>query len=371
MKVFRLEKYLAQHEFTAKYLLCCSDAESFSMSEILGMANEEERDLWDGLRLSYTEVPGLPALRARVAESMYNGLGPENIFMFAGAGEGIFCALKQLAGPMEHIIVITPCYQSLLEVPQSTGAEITEVELRPENEWRIDLNQIEAAIRPNTKCIVVNFPHNPTGQIIEEEELKALIALCEPRGIWLFSDEVYRMLGDRSMTSPVANLYSRGLSLGVMSKSFGLAGLRVGWVASQDREILKKMEQLKHYTSICNSAPSEILSLIALRNKDVLLERNNSIVADNLALLDGFFAEHSELFEWVRPRGGCVGFVKYKAGPAQAFCDYVLREKNLLLLPESVYNYHGNYFRIGFGRSNMPEALEQLRDFCAGNAGIR
>jgi aspartate/methionine/tyrosine aminotransferase len=366
MNAFKLEEYLAKYEFSAQYLLCCSDAESFEMSDILDMADNEENDLWNNLRLSYTEAMGLTILRNTVAQGLYPGLDSDNILMFAGAEEGIFCALHALIETGDHVIVLTPCYQSLLEIPKLKGAQVTEVQLREENNWCIDLNTIQNAIKSNTKCIVINFPHNPTGQVIEEEELKALIGICESRGIWLFSDEVYRLLGvpNTPWASAAATCYDKGLSLGVMSKAFGMAGLRIGWLACQDKKMLKKIEHVKHYTSICNSAPAEILSLISLRNKDKILERNNKIVTDNLKLLDQFFIDYSHLFEWVRPQGGCVGFVKYKGEESiEFFCERLVSKQNVLLMPASIYDYSSNHFRIGFGRKNMPQCLDQLKEF--------
>ncbi|HJK86387.1 MAG TPA: aminotransferase class I/II-fold pyridoxal phosphate-dependent enzyme [Candidatus Megaira endosymbiont of Nemacystus decipiens] len=366
MNIFKLEDYLAKYEFSAKYLMCCSDSESFTMSEVLDMANDEEKNLWNNLRLSYTETLGLPPLRASVIQNVYNGLESENILMFAGAEEGIFCTLYTLIESKDHVIVLTPCYQSLLEIPKLKGASVTEIELKEKNAWRPCLNTIKEAIKPNTKCVIINFPHNPTGQVIQEDELKSLIDICESKGIWLFSDEVYRLLGTPNSfwAPPVACLYGRGVSLGVMSKAFGMPGLRVGWIACQDKMMLKKIEYMKHYTSICNSAPAEVLSLIALRNKNKILQRNNKIVTKNLKLLDRFFTEYKHLFEWVRPQGGCVGFVNYKRNESvDLFCKRLVNKQSLLLLPASVYSYSGNYFRVGFGRKNMPHCLDLLKEF--------
>lgn len=366
MKIFKLEEYLSKYEFSARYLLCCSDSESFSMSEIIELAGSQEKDLWSNLRLGYTEANGLPALRETVAHELYPGLESDNILMFAGAEEGIFCALNSLIVAKDHVIVLTPCYQSLLEIPNFKGAEVTEVELKETNNWRIDLNTIRDSMRPNTKCIIINFPHNPTGQVIEEEELQSLVDLCASQDIWLFSDEVYRLLGKprEHWAPPAASIYDKALSLGVMSKAFGMAGLRIGWVACQNKDLLKKIEQMKHYTSICNSAPAEILSLISLKSKEKILQRNNKIVFDNLKLLDKFFIKYSHLFEWVRPQGGCVGFVRYKGpGSVDSFCSRLLNKQNVLLMPSSIYDYQNNYFRIGFGRKNMPECLDQLKEF--------
>lgn len=368
MNIFRLEEYLAQYEFSAKYLLCCSDAESFGLSELLDMACVEEKRLWDSLRLGYTEVSGAPLLREAVAKGLYEGLTADHILMFAGAEEGIFCALHTLIEKGDHIIVLTPCYQSLIEVPKLKGARVTEIVLQEANGWRIDVAQVAAAMTVETKCIIINFPHNPTGQVIEQVTLQALVNVCAQKGIWLFSDEVYRFLGqpDRPWASPAADLYDKAISVGVMSKAFGLAGLRVGWIACQNKSMLQKIAYMKHYASICNSAPSEILSLIALNNKELILARNNQIIIDNLKLLDQFFSDYVEDFSWVRPQGGCVGFVKYEKNESvDEFCDRLVKKRNVLLMPASIYHHNTQHFRIGFGRKNMPECLEQLRLFLA------
>ncbi|WP_010297967.1 aminotransferase class I/II-fold pyridoxal phosphate-dependent enzyme [Candidatus Odyssella thessalonicensis] len=366
MNIFKLEDYLAKHEFSTQYLLCCSDAESFDMVEILSMASTEDMKLWNNLRLSYTESPGLSILRKTVANTLYKGLSEDNILMFAGAEESIFCALHTLIEPSDHVIVLTPCYQSFIEIPKLKKVDISEIQLKEEHQWRIDLKAIQYAIKCNTKCIIINFPHNPTGQVIEEDELKGLVDICESKGIWLFSDEVYRLLGlpNKQWAPPAACLYDKALSVGVMSKAFGMAGLRIGWIASQDQAILKKIQHTKHYTSICNSAPAEILGLIALHNKDKILERNNHILEANLNLLNQFFMEYSHLFEWVKPQGGCVGFVRYKGSEViDSFCERLVQEKGVLLMPASIYNYESNHFRIGFGRWNMPQCLEKFREF--------
>lgn len=368
--IFKLEAYLAKYEFSAPYLLCCSDAESFAMQDIISMATPTDKNLWNHLTLGYTEVAGLPLLRAQIAKSLYPQLNAENIFCVAGAEDGIFCALHALCNAGDHVIVLTPCYQSLLEIPKLKGALVTTIALREEQYWRIDLETIKQAIKSNTQGLIINFPHNPTGQIITETELKDLVALCERHGLWLFSDEVYRLLG--SLTAPcappAAEIYPKAISLGVMSKAFGMAGLRIGWLACQDPSLLKKIEWVKHYTSICNSAPAEIISLIALKNKDRILMRNNEIVADNLKLLDKFMDEYQPLFEWVRPSGGCVGFVKYKAQESvESFADRLVKAQGVLLMPASVYDVESNHFRIGFGRKNMPKSLAQLKYFLSHN----
>ena len=253
-----------------------------------------------------------------------------------------------------------------MEVPKLKGASVKTVEFREENEWRIDLDDIRKAIRPTTKCIVINFPHNPTGQVITQEELSSLVDFCNQNYLLLFSNEVYRLLGTprTPWAKPAAEIYSKALSLGVMSKAFGMAGLRVGWIACQDSSLLKKIEYMKHYTSICNSAPAEILSLITLNKKEQILARNNEIVATNLSLLDSFMGKYQQLFSWVRPQGGCVGFVQYKGDASiDDFSDKLVKQTGILLMPASIYDYRSNHFRVGFGRKNMPEILGKLENF--------
>jgi aspartate/methionine/tyrosine aminotransferase len=366
INIFKLEKYLSQYEFKAKYLLCCSDAESFEMQEIIAIADEQDRLLWNNLRLGYTDDAGLPILRQEIANSFYPGLDADNILCFAGAEDGIFCSLNVLCEPSDHIIILTPCYQSLLEIPQFRSSDITKIALKEENQWKIDIDAISKAIKSNTKIIIINFPHNPTGQIVTNQELKDLVALCQKHDIWLFSDEAYRLLGNpkQDWAKPAAICHQKAISLGVMSKAFGMAGLRIGWIACQNKEILQKIKELKHYTSICNSGPSEIISLIALKNKDKILARNNEIVRSNLALFNDFLSNHRDHFSWVEPSGGCVGFVNYKADePVADFCKNLVEKQSVLLMPANIYDFDSNHFRIGMGRKNMPIALEKLNDF--------
>jgi len=366
MNIFKLEEYLAKYEFTAPYLLCCSDAESFSMQEVLALANNEEKLLWQNLTLGYTEPQGLPLLRKGIASAQYHSLQSEHILCFAGAEDGMFCALHTLCEEGSHVIVFSPCYQSLLEIPVEKGAEVTEIVLKEENEWKIDLTELRAALKKNTKGIIINFPHNPTGQVITQQELQDLVDLCKEYDLWLFSDEVYRLLGkpNESWSNPAAEIYNKAISVGVMSKAYGMPGLRIGWIACKDTNLLKKIEYVKHYTTICNSAPSEILALIALRNQEVILARNNKIVSGNLLLLDDFINKYSALFSWVRPEGGCVGFVNYKGSESvDDFAQRLVRDKGVLLMPASIYSHTSNHFRIGFGRKNMGQALDRLIEF--------
>lgn len=362
---FKLERYFARYEFSAPYLLCSSDIEGWRLKDLLALADPDALARWEGLTLGYTESTGLPALRAEIA-ALYPGLAPEDVLTFAGAQEAVFVLMNVLLGPGTHAVVTWPGYQSLYEVARATGAEVTLLPLREEDGWAFDVEALRAALRPDTKLVVVNFPHNPTGALPDRATFEALCALCDARGIHLLSDEVYRLLEyDARDTLPAAaERTPRGISLGVMSKALGLAGLRVGWLACRDADVLRRCMAFKDYTTICNSAPSEVLSLIALRAKEQVLARSRSILASNLALLDAFFARHADTFRWVRPRAGSVAFPRLlRDTPVARFTEDLVQREGVLLLPGGVYDFPGNHFRLGLGRLNLPDALGRLERY--------
>ena len=364
---FKLETFFSRWEFTARHHLCASDLESMTVGALLELADDADRQRWDELRLGYIETFGTPELRAAIAATFVERTSAD-ILVFAGAEEGIFTAMQVLLSADDHAIVVTPNYQSAETLPGGI-CEVTAVALDEAGDWDLDVDRVRDALRPNTRLISINFPHNPTGKIISHDRLEALIAIARERDLWIFSDEVYRLIErDPAMRLPqVADVYEKGLSLNVMSKSYGLPGLRVGWIASSDRELLGKMERVKHYLSICNSAPSEVLATIALKARDHILERNRGIVDENLRKLDRFFAEFPDLFEWSVPDGGCVGFPRYLGSDGvERFCERLVNDAGVLLLPANIYeSAYGptpaDRFRIGYGRLGLEEGLDAMR----------
>jgi aspartate/methionine/tyrosine aminotransferase len=362
IRPFALERYFAEYEFSVELLLCSSDVESFALRELLALADDEARALWEGLTLGYTETAGHPLLRAEIA-ALYPGLEADDVLVFAGAQEAIFAFAQAALGDEDHAVVVTPAYQSLHEVARAAGAQVSTVELEHESGWALDLDEVRGALRPDTRAIVVNFPHNPTGAHIDRATLDGLVELAEDAGAHLFSDEVYRWLEHppAALLPGAAELSAHALSLGVLSKTFALPGLRIGWLACRDRELLARIAAIKDYTTICSSAPSEILALIALRRRDDVVARSRAIVDANLPLLDDFFARWDGVFEWVRPRGAAIGFPRLLAPTSiDDFARELVAEEGVLLLPGSIYEHPGSHFRLGFGRRNMPEALARL-----------
>jgi aspartate/methionine/tyrosine aminotransferase len=358
---FALERYFAGREHAARHLLGSSDIEGMRLDELLELADPDGERRWRELTLGYTETAGLPALREEIA-SLYDRIAPDEVQVVSGAEEGIFLAALALLGPGDHVVCAWPSYQSLHEVARGAGAEVTLVELRHEDGWRLDPQEVRRAVRPATRLIVVNAPHNPTGATMAAADLDELAGIAEEAGALLLSDEVYRLMEiDPADRLPAAaDRSDRAVSLGVMSKAFGLAGLRIGWIACRDKDVLRRVAALHDYTTICAGAPSEVLALTALRAREVVLERGRAIVRANLPLIDAFMAEHADRLAWVRPRGGCIGFPRLAAGSPEELAERLLREEHTVIVPGSLFGHGGGHFRLGFGRTDLEPALAAL-----------
>lgn len=363
VKPFRIEHYFARHEFSARYLLSSSDAESRTIQEVLDLEpGSHERLLrhWCG----YTESPGAPWLRETIA-GIYKNIAPEQELVVSSAEEGILLVYNALLGSSDHTIVETPCFESGLELARSTGAEVSEWRRKPDQGWAHNVKELEKLIRRNTKILYICTPHNPLGVLMPRNVLEEVVALCRDRGIILFCDEVFRELEhDPAARLPaVCELYENGISLGSMSKTYGLPGLRLGWLVTRNSSFIQRCLEVRYYTTICNSSPSEFLCDVALRHRQVLIERNLEIVRSNLPLLEAFFRDHADMFEWVKPNASPMCFPRFKGSQsASQFCDDVVRDVQVMLLPGSVYD-EPRHIRVGYGRKNMPEALERLNSY--------
>jgi aspartate/methionine/tyrosine aminotransferase len=360
---FKLERCFAQHEFTAKYLLCSSDCESLAIQDLLALepgADDTFQKHW----LGYTESPGAPTLRQEICR-LYTTIHPHQVLVSSGAEEAIFLFMHAALEPGDHIVVHSPCYQSLAEIARAIGCDVTFWQAHEHNGWTLDPDDLKRTLRPNTRVVVVNTPHNPTGCLMSPEDFRQVNQIVEEKSILLFSDEVYREseyeLTDRLPAA--CDINPHAVSLGVMSKTYGLPGLRIGWIATHDAELYAKMTRLKDYTTICSSAPSEFLAELALRHRQKLAKGSVDTITHNLMILDDFFVRHDDQFAWVRPRAGPIAFPRLLGEDVDSFCHELVTRVGVLLLPGMVYDDKGNHFRIGFGRKNLPEAVARLEDF--------
>jgi len=365
IKPFLLERYFAKYEFKVKFLLSSSDCESLSMSELLQMASPASLDLWNHLKLGYTESQGHPLLRAEVS-ALYQHIPAEHI-LIAAPEELIFIAMQTLLTAGDHIVAVSPAYQSLHEIAHSIGSEVTPWSLQPAKDgWHLDLARLERIVTDHTRMIVINFPHNPTGHMITLEELDAIVELARKKNLYLFSDEMYRLLEyDPAMRlPPVCDIYEKGISLSGLSKTFSLPGLRLGWLATQDDSVMERWIAYHDYTTICNSAPGEILGMIALQNKDQIIQRNLDIIRKNINYVKQFITEHPQQFSWFDPTAGSVAFPEWTGpGPVDQFCQEVIEAQGVLVVPGTLFQFPGNHFRVGLGRRNFPEALDHVGEY--------
>ena len=366
MRDLALEAYFGRWQSVARHQLAASDSETLSLAELVAAAEEEDRRRWETLRLGYTDPRGSDWLRTTIAEG-YETATAASIRCCTGGQEGIFTVTQALLGADDHAIVVTPNYQSAESIPAKICA-VTGVSLDPADGWSLDVAALIAATRPNTKLISINFPNNPTGKTLERDRFDALIGFCRDRGIWLFSDEVYRLIErDQALRLPAAvDAYERGISLGGLSKPYGLPGLRVSWIACRDKGALRLFDRARSYLSICGAGPSEVLAQIALKAGDRLLARNRRIAAQNLTLLTRFFRRARRSFRLApaRWRGRRLPALSPHRGgrsilPAadRAAWRHVAPGE---YLPIAIMADAADRFCIGFGRQDFAAGLDAM-----------
>jgi len=359
---FKLERYFAEHEFSAKHLLSSSDCDGFEMEYLLQQANGSEKNIWKKLKLGYTESQGLPLLRKSILQ--YYQTNNIDDVVVATPGELNFISMNVLLEPTDHVITVAPCYQSLYQVVKSIGSELSY--WKPDNEnWEFNPNDFENLIQNNTKLLVINFPHNPTGAYLKRDQLDEIVKIARKYNITIFSDEMYHKLNiDSEELPPISDIYEKGISLWGTSKSFGLAGLRTGWLVSQDTEFLSQVVSYKDYLSICNSAPSEVLSIIALNNINKFLEPNIEKIKKNISLFRDFVDINPLFSSFIAPTAGSTSFIGLNIQESSLdFSNKLVKEAGIMTVPAEMFEYPGKYIRVGFGRENLAETLESFQNY--------
>jgi aspartate/methionine/tyrosine aminotransferase len=365
MQPFKLERYFAMHEFSAQVLMSSSDCESLSLEYLLSLGDPETEHLWKKLSLGYTESQGLPLLRAEIS-ALYQGIHPNQVITLTPE-EGIYIAMRTLLHPGDHVICLAPAYQSLYQIAADNGCSVSLCWLKPTGTgWQLDFEELKALIRPNTRMLVVNFPHNPSGFLPTKELFTQIISLAGQHDLVLFCDEMYRFLEyqPQDCLPSACEVYPKAVSLCGLSKSMSMPGLRVGWLAAQNQEFIKSFQSYKDYTTICSSAPAEVLAVIALRAREIIVNTNLQIIRENTTLAETFFAQNTDWFVWLPPLAGPIAMPGYTGpGTVDQFCLDVLNQQNVMIVPASMFEMQGNYFRLGLGRKNLPEAIRRLQVF--------
>lgn len=363
---FRIERYFAAHEFTTPHLLGVSDCESRSVQDLLSL-EPGAHEAFLALRLGYTESEGHPALRTAVASAM-PGLTPDDVLVHGAGVEVLLTVALAVLEPGDHAVVHHPGYQAQATAAHIAGAEVSPWRAREEAGWAPDLDELRVLLeRPRTRLLVLTTPHNPTGFHFDEATLRAVLRLAEDRGVVALVDEAYR--GTEYDTAhrlpPAAALSPTAASLGLVSKGLGLAGLRIGWLATRNRSLREAVVRAKDYTSICAPAPAEFLATVALRHHETIFGETRRRLRTNLELLTAFMDRQSPRFRWVPPRAGPVTFPTLRADDPDGFARRAREQAGVLVVPGTVFDPASRGVRVGFGREAFPEGLERLEEWLA------
>ena len=379
---FQLERWMTTYELSVKWDIAESGIAPMSTREVLDFLPPDERQetlarLLD-LRLGYSEARGSAELRELLAAT-YVDTSSDNILVTTGAIEANFLLFNELLEPGDRVVVVDPAYQQVQSVPRALGCEVALWRLRGDGEFWFDLDDLRALSIPGTKVIAINTPHNPTGALLSAEQLAAIYDLAEEIDAWVLSDEAYRWLDlpdGPPLAPPMRNLGARAISIGTLSKPFGLPGLRLGWMAAPE-EIVRRCWGLRDYITLSPGKLNDALAVLAFRHLDQIVARTQSIVAANLATADHWFTEHADLVSWTPPRGGLLALLKYELDlPSLQLANRLAEEYGVMLAPGSAFGYEG-YLRIGIGAppevfaAGLRETARCLRDVVAAGVPLK
>lgn len=341
---------MTRWETEVAYDLAESGIKPMTVAELLALDGDDARQQLLDVSLGYSEARGTLALRRQIA-ALYRDTTPDNVLVTTGAIEANFLLFSVLVEPGDRVIVVDPAYQQLQSVPRGLGAEVLPWRLRPESKFRYDLDELDRLAGNRAKLIVINSPHNPTGSVLNQEELQRVYAVAARAGASLLSDEAYRWLelpGRESFAGPARDLGPRGISVGTLSKPFGLPGLRLGWLVAPE-EVVAACWSQRDYLSLSPGKLSDFLAQIALRHRQAISRRTRAIAEENLSTLERWIAEREGLVDWVPPQGGLLGLLHYAFDlPSRELADRLAEEASVMLAPGSAFGYE-HYLRIGLG----------------------
>jgi aspartate/methionine/tyrosine aminotransferase len=349
---FGLERWFAEFEFVQGMRnLAASGPFAVTTRELLELEGAETTARYLDLGLDYIENPGSESLRKAVA-GLYTTLEAGDVRITSGASEALLLLTWTMATPGMNIVIEEPCYGTVPGIAQSLGVEMRKLPLRQEDDWKPDLEQLSRLIDEKTSLVYLVHPHNPTGSVLRMEEMQAIAAMTERVGAILVNDEVFRLIAlDDEPLSSVVNVVEDAVSIGDMTKPWGLGGLRVGWVASRRRDLLDLLSSARDYSTMCSSAPGSFLAELTLRHSaQVIAPRLAAARANRDQLAEAITSSRGTL-SWSRPAAGYTAFVQLPAHlSTTAFCRMLAQEQHLLLLPGEVYgSAYERFVRIGLG----------------------
>jgi aspartate/methionine/tyrosine aminotransferase len=361
---FGVEEWMNKYEVDAEYNIAETCVESLTVEELLNLTDNPEEKIEEikKMKLTYGDIMGSKEFKNGV-KSLYKNVKAENILPSHGAIGANFLLLYSLIEAGDKVVSVFPTYQQLYSIPESFGAEVKKLELRYEDGFLPDLDKLEKLVDQDTKLIAINNPNNPSGVMMGRELLEKIVEIAAAADAYILSDEVYRGLDPAKDVPAVVDIYDKGISVGSMSKIFSLAGLRMGWLAGP-KEVIEKCQLHRDYTTISNGMIDDYLSVIALENKDKILERNFKKVNTQLEILDKW-VKNEELIEYVKPSGGTTAFLHYKLEMnSEDFSKRLYKEKGVLTVPGTAFG-RDRFLRIGFaGNENeLKIGLKKLKEF--------
>lgn len=363
LKPFLLDAWLDTYEHGIEFNLAASTGPVWTVNQLLALATEEVRHNFLNHKLVYSRPAGADSLREAIAEMQ--GVSVDCVQIVTGASEALTILMWLAAEPGANVIIPLPGFTTFSALPESLGLEMRFYHVRRENDFRIDVDEIKRLADSRTRLILVNSPHNPTGATISDSDMESLHDFASERGIHLVSDEVYHPIYHGQTTKSAARL-EHATVISDLSKAFSLAGVRTGWMIEHNPERMKQYWNARAYFSISSTTTGEILSEVAIRNRDIILGKAQETATRNLALLDRFMEEHRDTLVWIRPEGGMTAFPWLVNGEnARPFCQ-AATEHGLLLAPGDCFD-SPEHFRLGFAAvaEDFPRGLERLGEFVA------
>lgn len=365
IKTFKVEEWMNEHEKTALYNIADTCVNTLSLDELFTLTNTDKYKFFDGIsgqKLGYGHIQGSPDYKNGICK-LYKSLKPENIISTNGAAGANYLVFYSLVNPGDRVISVTPTYQQLYSIPESFNADVQYLRLKPENNFLPDLDELKKLITKNTKLICLNNPNNPTGALIPETMLKVIVNIAD--GAYVLCDEVYRGLNQNDDYQPsIADIYENGISICSMSKIFSLAGLRLGWIASKNQEAIEKCLRHREYNIISCGMIDEILASLALKNADIILNRNKKILKENLHILNEWIKRQKH-YSYIKPQSGTTALIFYDFSmTSKDFCEKLQKEKGVFLTPGFCFDIE-NCARIGYAgqKAELIQGLEKLEKF--------
>jgi aspartate/methionine/tyrosine aminotransferase len=361
LKPFLLDAWLDQYEHDIEFNLGASTGPSWTVNDILALADDETRHRFLNHKLVYGRPAGADSLREAIAEMQ--SVPVEAVQVVTGASEALVALMWLAAEPGANVILPLPGFTTFSALPQSLGLETRFYRVRRENGFRVDPDEIKRLADSKTKLILINCPHSPTGATIGDAEMEDLHDFTVERGIQLVSDEVYHPIYHGRQTKSAARLPNATV-IADLSKAFSIAGVRTGWMIDHDVQRRQQYWNARAYFSICNSTTGEILSEIAIRHRDVVLGKTQEAATRNLGLLDRFMADHGNVLGWIPPQGGMTTFPWLLSGEdARPFCQGAA-ERGILLAPGDCFDVP-SHFRLGFAAAGetFSRALDRFGEF--------